>query len=135
MVRETKFKKGLKGKGVTHDSTSHTATSDGTGTGTILGETSMVEVTSSNADYIVVLPSAVVGRRITIVHDDSVDCELRTSDPTNIALNNVTGAGKELVLTAGEWGIAQCIVGGASGKWTYTKFSNVGASAGGGTPD
>jgi hypothetical protein len=81
-----------------------TATSDGTGTGTVPGG-GFYTTDSANAAHIVVLPAPVPG---TVVYLNSIGetgqaYELRTSAPATVALNNVTGSGKESVIAATAW--------------------------------
>jgi len=108
-----------------------TATADGTGTGTIAPGTREVAVTSADANHIIILPAPVVGNVINL-HVGATGYELRTSNPATISLNNVTGAGVELAVAANTHIQARCV---SATAWIATKFDNVGAPAGGGTPD
>ena len=78
-----------------------TATSDGTGTGTVPGG-GFYTTDSTNAAHIVKLPAPVPG---TIVYLNSIGetgqaYELRTSDPSTITLNNVGSSAEESVIAA-----------------------------------
>jgi hypothetical protein len=90
-----------------------------------------VSVTSGNADHIVVLPAPVVGNSI-MLHVAANGYELRTNNPGSVKLNNVNGAGKELAVAANTVIRCTCV---SSTDWIAEKISNVGAPAGGGTPD
>ena len=117
--------------GSQNSAVARTATSDGTGTGTIAAGTSFVSVTSAAAANVIILPAPVVGNSI-ILHVGANGYELRTSDPTSISLNNETGSGFELAVAANN--TIRCICT-TSTSWIAEKLSNVGAPAGGGTPD
>lgn len=117
--------------GAQNTAVARTATADGTGTGTIAAGTHVVAVTSSDANHIIVLPAPVVGNVIELL-GNATGYELRTSDPATISLNNVTGAGVELAVAASTHILARCV---SATEWIATKFDNVGAPAGGGTPD
>ena len=117
--------------GSQNSAVARTATADGTGTGTIAAGTSFVSVTSGNADHIVVLPAPVVGNSI-MLHVAANGYELRTNNPGSVKLNNVNGAGKELAVAANTVIRCTCV---SSTDWIAEKISNVGAPAGGGTPD
>ena len=117
--------------GSQNSAVARTATSDGTGTGTIAAGTSFVSVTSAAAANIIILPAPVVGNSI-ILHVGANGYELRTSDPTSISLNNTTGSGVELAVAANN--TIRCICT-TSTSWIAEKLSNAGAPAAGGTPD
>lgn len=76
-----------------------TATDDGTGAGQIsaTGGPLVVVDADSDANHIVTLPQPQLGM-LFIVHVAATGCELRSSSPTTIGINGVTGAGKELAL-------------------------------------
>lgn len=77
-----------------------TATADGSGTGTIAAGTTQATVTSDDANKIVILPAPVVGRPPLIIHAGATGFELRSSDPTTIAINGGTGADAESAIAA-----------------------------------
>lgn len=108
-----------------------TATVDGAGTGTVAAGTSFVSVTSAGANNIIVLPTPVVGNSI-VLHVGANGYELRTNDVASVTLNNVSGSGVELAVAANV--VIRCTCVSAT-AWISEKISNVGAPAGGGTPD
>lgn len=109
-----------------------TVTADGTGTGTIPAGVGVCTVVSDDANKIAVLPAgANIGDTIEL-QNAGTGYEIRTSDPATISLNNVTGAGVELAVAANTRIMARKLTATA---WIATKFDNVGAPAGGGTPD
>ena len=83
--------------------TSVTATSDGLTTGIIGQNATFVNVSSTDDAHIVVLPAPkeeMLGKTIMIVRGITKAFELRSSAPATIAINNVTGAGVELLCAA-----------------------------------
>jgi len=101
------------------------ATADGTGTGAVPGG-GFYTVTSTNNNHIVTLPAAVPG---TIVYlnskaEASEAYELRTSNPTGIGLNGVSGSGKESVIaTTDALVIAYCLM---TNNWVANTIANDG---------
>ena len=118
--------------GVQCVSTAAVPTATGATTGTIPDGVSFVTATSANANHILVLPTPTPGTQLQIFAAGNTNFELRTSDPATVKLNNVSGAGKELVVSAGT--VVHCICTSAT-TWIATAYSNVGATTGGGTPD
>lgn len=86
-----------------------TATSDGTGTGTIAdaGMIQFVSVTSSNATHIITLPTPTPGR-IVILYVGANGYELRTSSPATIAINGGSGADAESAIAANQMAVLIC---------------------------
>lgn len=74
-------------------------TADGTGTGTIPAGASFVNVTSADANNIMVLPDAPIGTRITL-QNGGTGYELRSSNPAVIGINGGTGVGAESAIGA-----------------------------------
>ena len=111
--------------------TARTATADGSGTGTIASGTTRVKVTASNANHIIVLPVP-TGNDVIVIDVGATGFELRTNSPTTVSLNNVTGADKELAVAADTTILAISL---STTAWIAMKLDNVGAPAGGGTPD
>ena len=101
-------------------------------TAIISDDINFVVVTSAAADNIIVLPAPTPGKIVWIKGHATVACELRTSDPATIELNNVAGAGKELVVAADTSLMCVCL---SATQWIAMKWDNAGAPAGGGTPD
>ena len=117
--------------GVQALSRTRTANSTANGTAVISAGTSFVSVTSENAAHIIVLPPAVIGNSV-VIHVGGNGYELRTSNPSSIKLNNVDGSGTELAVAANVVIRCTCV---STTAWIAEKISNVGARAGGGTPD
>lgn len=76
-----------------------TATADGLTTGTIANGNVFVQVTSANANNIVVLPAPIPGTRVNL-NVGANGFELRTSAPATIAINGGTGASAESAIAA-----------------------------------
>jgi len=98
---------------VTGDVTGHvTVTTESiaaTSTGVqISDDTDFATITSAGANNIVILPDPVVGKVVRGANVSATACEIRSSTPTAIAINNVTGTGKEAVLAAGASFEATC---------------------------
>lgn len=84
-----------------------TATADGLTTGIIPPRAKFVQVTSANADHIVVLPAPVLGKEI-IIDVGANGFELRSSDPATIAINGGSGADAESAIPANSTVFAVC---------------------------
>lgn len=108
-----------------------TANADGDDTSVIPAGTSFVSVTSTNADHVIVLPPPVIGNSI-VIHVGGNGYELQTSSPGSLTLNNVSGVGTELAVAANVVIRCTCV---STTAWIAEKISNVGAPAGGGTPN
>ena len=78
-----------------------TATSDGTGTGTVPGG-GFYTTDSANAAHIVKLPAPVPGTMVYLnsIAETGQAYELRTSDPSTITLNHVGSSAEESVIAA-----------------------------------
>lgn len=76
-----------------------TATADGTGTGAIAAGSSMVAVTCDSASKYITLPAPVAGNGI-MLQVTSNGFRLQTTDPTNIAINGLSGASTYLQVPA-----------------------------------
>ena len=114
-----------------------TATSDGTGTGVIPANASIVSAASGNSAHIITLPAYVGGNEILI--SVGAACELRapviSGNPTSIngtAVDNGSAQTKELALSAST--VYRCIAMGAL-NWAVTAIAANGAVSAGGTPD
>lgn len=81
---------------------SRTATSDGTGTGTIAdgGIRQFVTVAATAATQIVVLPTPTPGTLVMISGPASTGFELRSSAPSTVGINGGTGASAESAIAA-----------------------------------
>ena len=112
-----------------------TATATGITTAIIAPGTSFVDVVSTGANDLIVLPAAVLGNVIYLQESTAVGYELVTDDDANVALNNITGAGKELAVGATDLIVCVCTKGGAAGTWVAYLIDNVGAPATAGVPD
>ena len=80
-----------------------TATSDGTGLGTIESEGGLIQqiaVTSAAAANIIILPPPVVGKIVMLLAANATGYELRSSDPATIGINGGTGAAVESAIPA-----------------------------------
>lgn len=87
-----------------------TATADGLTTGTIAdaGLLQFVQVTVSDANHIIVLPTPTPGR-IVILNNGATGYELRSSTPASVAINGGSGADAESAIAANSTVIAICI--------------------------
>lgn len=97
--------------GVLTPSTARTATADGTGTGTIAdggGFDEHITVTCDDANKIIILPTPVVGKKITI-HNGATGYELRSNSPTTVAINGGTGADAESAIPANSTCFLVCV--------------------------
>ncbi len=72
------------------------------------GVTGTVMVTCANADYVVWLPTPVIGTRLRIVVGAN-GFELRSNSPLTVAINGGTGAAVELAIGATEMVEVECI--------------------------
>ena len=123
--------------GVQSDPITVTATSDGTGTGQIPANASIVSAASGNNDHIITLPTYVAGTQILI--SVGAICELRapviSGQATLIngtAVDNGSAQTKELALAAST--LYRCIAMG-SFNWAVTAIAGNGAVSAGGTPN
>lgn len=90
--------------------TARTATTDGTGTGTIAaggGALQAISVTSDNADKIIILPAPVVGMAIVLING-ATGYELRSSAPATISINGGAGANAESAIAASTAVVVLC---------------------------
>jgi hypothetical protein len=76
-----------------------TATTDGTGTGTISANKTFVTVTSSGASKQIILPAPVVGQTI-VLEVGANGFDLLSSDPATISINGGSGAGAKSAIAA-----------------------------------
>jgi hypothetical protein len=88
----------------------------------ISADTDFASLTSANAAHIAILPTPVVGKVVRGAIAGT-GCEIRSSVPTGIAVNAVTGDGVESALAANSSFEATCI--GAT-KWILLNFSSTG---------
>jgi len=104
-----------------------TATADGSGTGRLTCGGYYAPVTSANNDHIIMLPSDPhIG---TLVYLDSSGetseaYELQTAAPDTVALNGVTGAGKESSIAANVDLVVAMYMG--NNGWMVHQYDNVG---------
>lgn len=77
-----------------------TATADGLTTGIIPDTADFVTVVSADVNHIVTLPTAALGKEITI-QAGATGFELRTPSPTTIGINGGVGAAAESAIAAG----------------------------------
>lgn len=102
-----------------------TATSNGLTTGLIPDHASFVTVTSSSADYVVVLPTWVIGHviRITV---PSTGCELETLDTSNDTINAVDCDGtNQMAMAAASIYHLECV---ADSTWIAYAWGSDGAA-------
>jgi hypothetical protein len=86
-----------------------TATADGLTTGIIPATCNFAQVTSGNSAHICVLPTPVVGKKITI-NVGANGFQLRSSAPATVLLNGATGgAAVQSAIAANSTVIAECI--------------------------
>ncbi len=97
--------------------------------------TTMVQITSTGANDLIVLPTPVVGQKIDIIADASTACELRPVLQTQYINGTECTPNKELVITAGSIFHATAVVAGSAGKWVITQSDGDGTTDAGGTPD
>jgi hypothetical protein len=88
----------------------------------ISADTDFASLTSANAAHIAILPAPVVGKVVRGAIAGT-GCEIRSSVPTGIMVNGVTGAGVESALAANASFEATCV--GAT-KWILLNFSSTG---------
>lgn len=110
-----------------------TATADGTGTGTIAKANTTIVPTSDDANKIIILPAMAAGDWVWLLPETTATgYELRTSSPTTISLNNVSGADKELAVAAATSVFVKAL---SATAYIASKYDNVGSDTGAGTPD
>lgn len=80
-------------------SEARTATATGATTGTISAGTTHVVVTSLDANHIIILPTPVVGLKITLING-ATGYEIRSSSPTTIGINGGVEANAESAIAA-----------------------------------
>jgi len=97
-----------------------TATADGTGTGTIADGTSVVAVTSGNADHIIVLPTPTPGTIVWLI-GDATGYELRSSAPATVAINGGTGENAESAVASTD--VLTRAVCATATTWIVTHFA------------
>ena len=102
-----------------------TATTTGSGTGTLLYGSKFVQVTSDDANKVIVLPAPVVGTEIWL-RNGATGYELRSSDPTTIAINGGTGAGAESAIAANTLVRMVC---DTTTTWIGTQFATDGTES------
>ena len=102
-----------------------TATSGGTGSAIVPGS-GFYTISSTNDDHIITLPAPVIGTKVYLnsAGETGQNYELRTSDPSTVKLNNVSGSGKEaLIEEAVSLVVATCL---STTEWLVTQYTNVG---------
>ena len=107
--------------GVQCTAVAHTATDDGTGTGTIAAGTSVVSVNAnSDANHIIILPAPVVGNIIHLIETSTTGYELRSSTPASIGINGGTASNGESAI-AGAITYIKCVCV-SSTNWICSQF-------------
>ena len=89
----------------------------------IPASTDFATITSAGANNIVILPAPVAGKVVRGANISATACEIRSSTPTAIAINNVTGTAKEAVLAAGASFEATCK---SATKWILHNYGATG---------
>ena len=101
-------------------------TAHGGGTSVIVSGTGFVSVTSTNADFIVVLPAAVIGNEIQL-YVGSNGFELQTPDASSPTINDVDCSGgdtNEAAIPADTLSVVTCT---AANKWILINYTKLGA--------
>lgn len=107
--------------GVQNATVTITATDDGSGTGTIPAGTATVLVNANgDANHIVILPAPIVGNIIHIIENGTTGYELRSTDPTSIAINGGTASSGESAV-AGAVTYLKCVCV-SSTAWIVSQF-------------
>lgn len=114
------------GSMIVSEQTAVTATADGTGTGTIPDTARWVNVTSANANNIVILPAPTPGR-IVALKVSANGCEVRSSVPASVAINGGTGASAESAIPAGAFCVFICTT---ATTWQAFQIAADGTTAG-----
>ena len=112
----------------TLDATNIVATADGTGTGTVK-QGGFYRVSSTNDNHKVTLPEAIPGSIVYLnsVGETAQKYELRTTNPSSIAINGGTGSNVEAEIVTGT-ALVRCICID-SGNWIATQFANDGTES------
>ena len=101
-----------------------TATTDGLTTGLIPDFVDVVDVTSDDANKIITLPEAVVGKQIIINVAGATGCELRTPATSNVKINDVDSDGsQEAALPADQHYLVRAV---STTEWILVAFSKLG---------
>ena len=108
-----------------------TATSDGTGTGSIPPAASQVTVSSSSANDQITLPSNVIGHVVRLFVG-ATGCEMICADAAAKINDVVCGATNECALAADQHYICECI---SATEWIVRGFTALGADAAAIVPD
>lgn len=77
-----------------------TATADGLTTGLIPTGARAIQVTATDANHIITLPTPVIGQEIFLFNASGTGFELRSSSPTTIGINGGTGSAAESALAS-----------------------------------
>lgn len=107
-----------------------TATANGDGTGIIPDTVENVSVVSSVNTKKVSLPTPTPGVRVKL-YCATNGYKLISNDPTNVAINSVSGAAKALAVAATDLIVAECV---RSADWFVYKVDALGAPATAGIP-
>ena len=99
-----------------------TATASGATTGTIANGNVFVQVTSGNADHIIILPAPIPGTMV-VLRNGATGYELRTNAPASVAINGGTGASAESAIAANTLVIMYC---GTTTTWIGSQFATNG---------
>jgi hypothetical protein len=102
-----------------------TATAAGTTTGTIANGNVFVQVTSADANHIVILPAPIPGTMV-MLRNGATGYELRSSAPATVAINGGTGANAESAIGANIFAILYCTTTTA---WIGTQFTTAGVQS------
>jgi len=101
---------------------------------TIPADVSFLSPACLTANAWITLPTPVIGKKI-FIGIDATGYEIRPALQTQYINNTECTPNKELAVSADT--AIECIAvkAGTTGEWIITKFSNVGAPTGAGTPD
>lgn len=106
-----------------------TATDDGSGTGTLLEQRLVQFVVpdwDGDANHIIVLPSPKPGK-VVIIAGAGTGGELRTNDPSTVAINGGSGSGVESAVAASQMVVAICE---SETSWKAFTIASDGTTAG-----
>ena len=111
--------------GITVTATSRTATVDGAGNAIIADGTTFINISSTDANYIIVLPTPTIGTIIWLI-GGSTGYELRTNTPTSVAINGGFGSGAESAISGNT--LVRCVCTTAN-SWVCSQFTTAGVES------
>jgi hypothetical protein len=85
---------------------------------------SLISATSSSVNHVIILPAPVLGRSLRIITINAF--ELRTNDPSNVAINGGTGSGAESAIAAEM--IVDCVCTTTT-TWVCTQTNSAGVQS------